>query len=187
MWLSSHSGPFTTNSSVRRMMRANSLTAGQRGSDIRIMPPCERQVLKDVVRALITMGVAYRWFGRPLLRFQDSEKAHARSLRLLRIASNNPLSRGLLRLLYRPRVTVPVSLFGTTYAHPFGLAAGMDKNAKALRGWEATGLSFVEIGGVSCSSSPGIPNRGCFVHRMPRPSSIEWVSTTTEAKNSTRS
>ena len=63
-------------------------------SDIRIVPPCERQVLKDVVRALITMGVAYRWFGRPLLRFQDSEKAHARSLRLLRIASNNPLSRG---------------------------------------------------------------------------------------------
>ena len=144
------------------MMRANSLTAGHLGSDIRIKQPCERQVLKDVVRALVTMGVAYRWFGRPLLRFQDSEKAHARSLRLLRIASNNPLSRGLLKLLYRPKVGVPVSLFGTTYAHPFGLAAGMDKNAKALRGWEATGLSFVEIGGVTMLEQSGNPKPRMF-------------------------
>ena len=108
------------------------------------------------------MGLGYRWFGRPLLRFQDSEKAHGRSLSMLRFASNNPFTRGLLRLLYRPKVSIPVTLFGTEYAHPFGLAAGMDKNAKALRGWEATGLSFVEIGGVTMLEQAGNPKPRMF-------------------------
>ena len=108
------------------------------------------------------MGLGYRWFGRPLLRFQDSEKAHGRSLSMLRFASNNPFTRGLLRVLYQPKVSLPVTLFGTEYAHPFGLAAGMDKNAKALRGWEATGLSFVEIGGVTMLEQAGNPKPRMF-------------------------
>jgi dihydroorotate dehydrogenase len=108
------------------------------------------------------MGVGYRWFGRPLLRFQDSEKAHGRSLSLLRFFSSNPLSRPMLKLLYKPKRRLPVQLFGHTYAHPFGLAAGMDKNAKALRGWEATGLAFVEIGGVTMLEQSGNPKPRMF-------------------------
>jgi len=110
----------------------------------------------------MTMGVGYRWFGRPLLRFQDSEKAHGRSLTLLRLFSSNPVSRAALKLLYKPRRSLPVELFGHTYAHPFGLAAGMDKNAKALRGWEATGLAFVEIGGVTMLEQTGNPKPRMF-------------------------
>ena len=108
------------------------------------------------------MGVGYRWFGRPLLRFQDSEKAHGRSLSMLRLASSNPITRLALRVLYKPRVSLPVELFGYRYNHPFGLAAGMDKNAKALRGWEATGLSFVEIGGVTMLEQGGNPKPRMF-------------------------
>ena len=144
------------------MTLANSRTAGHRGSDIRIIPSQEGQVLKDVLRGLTSMGVGYRWFGRPLLRFQDSEKAHRRSLVLLRLASHNPLTRALLRALYRPKTSLPVTLFGTQYTHPFGLAAGMDKNAKALRGWEASGLSFVEIGGVTMLEQSGNPKPRMF-------------------------
>jgi len=110
----------------------------------------------------IIMGVGYRWFGRPLLRFQDSEKAHGRSLSMLRLASSNPITRLALRVLYKPRVSLPVELFGYRYNHPFGLAAGMDKNAKALRGWEATGLSFVEIGGVTMLEQGGNPKPRMF-------------------------
>jgi dihydroorotate dehydrogenase len=55
-----------------------------------------------------------------------------------------------------------VELFGYRYNHPFGLAAGMDKNAKALRGWEATGLSFVEIGGVTMLEQGGNPKPRMF-------------------------
>lgn len=108
------------------------------------------------------MGVGYRWFGRPLLRFQDSEKAHGRSIVMLRVASGNPVTRTLLKLMYKPRRALPVNLFGHTYDHPFGLAAGMDKNAKALRGWEATGLSFVEIGGVTMLEQGGNPKPRMF-------------------------
>lgn len=108
------------------------------------------------------MGVFYRWFGRPLLRFQDSEKAHGRSLSLLKLASANPLSRFLLRALYKPRTSLPVEVFGHHYNHPFGLAAGMDKNAKALIGWETTGLAFVEIGGVTMLEQGGNPKPRMF-------------------------
>ena len=108
------------------------------------------------------MGVGYRWFGRPLLRFQDSEKAHGRSIVMLRAMSGNPLTRNLLKLMYKPRASLPIELFGHTYVHPFGLAAGMDKNAKALRGWEATGLSFVEIGGVTMLEQAGNPKPRMF-------------------------
>lgn len=108
------------------------------------------------------MGVGYRWFGRPLLRFQDSERAHARSLSLLRLFSTNPFTRVALKILYKPRRFLPVELFGHTYTHPFGLAAGMDKNAKALLGWEATGLAFVEIGGVTMLEQTGNPKPRMF-------------------------
>ena len=108
------------------------------------------------------MGVGYRWFGRPLLRFQDSEKAHGRSIAMLRTMSGNPLTRSVLRWMYKPRASLPVELFGHTYVHPFGLAAGMDKNAKALLGWEATGLSFVEIGGVTMLEQGGNPKPRMF-------------------------
>lgn len=108
------------------------------------------------------MGAGYRWFVRPLLRFQDSEKAHGRSLSLLRLFSSNPLTRPFLKLLYKPKRSLPVELFGRTYAHPFGLAAGMDKNAKALLGWEATGLAFVEIGGITMLEQTGNPKPRMF-------------------------
>ncbi len=101
------------------------------------------------------MGVLYRWFGRPLLRLQDSERAHLRSLKLLRFLSNNPLSRTMLRMAYKPRKGIEVEVFGQRYKHPFGLAAGMDKNAVSLRGWETTGLGFIEIGGVTQHKQDG--------------------------------
>ncbi|WP_370149106.1 hypothetical protein [Exiguobacterium profundum] len=88
------------------------------------------------------MGIIYRWLVRPFFRFQDSEKAHHRSLRLLRLTSALPFGGGVLKLLYHPRYNLPVELFGHTYKNPFGLAAGMDKNGIALRGWERIGLSI---------------------------------------------
>ena len=108
------------------------------------------------------MGVPYRWLVRPLLRFQDSEKAHHRSLRLLRLATALPFGGGTLKLLYHPRHEIPVELFGHTYKNPFGLAAGMDKNGIALRGWERIGLGFIEIGGVTQHEQEGNPKPRMF-------------------------
>ena len=49
------------------------------------------------------------------------------------------------------------------YLHPFGIAAGMDKRAEALRGWESIGVAFSEIGGVTMVEQTAIPNLECFV------------------------
>ena len=97
----------------------------------------------------------YRLFARPMLRFQDSEKAHSRTIFMLKVMSSNFLTRKLLSLLYLSRKKLPVNVFGLDFKHPFGLAAGMDKRAEALLGWESIGLSFTEIGGVTMFEQEG--------------------------------
>ena len=64
------------------------------------------------------MGRLFRWFSKPILAFQDSEKAHARSLLMLRIASSNPMFRAVLRLLYKPKKNLPTHCFGLDFDHP---------------------------------------------------------------------
>jgi dihydroorotate dehydrogenase len=54
---------------------------------------------------------------------------------------------------------------GLTFRHPLGLAAGMDKNAVALRAWEALGFSHLEIGTVTPRPQPGNPKPRMF--RLP--------------------
>ena len=107
------------------------------------------------------MGLGYRLVSRPLLALQDSEKAHARSLLGLRAMASNPISRSALRLFYKPK-EMEVKRFNMTYKNPFGLAAGMDKRAEALRGWESLGLGFIEIGGVTAEEQPGNPKPRMF-------------------------
>ena len=107
------------------------------------------------------MGLGYRLVSRPLLALQDSEKAHARSLLGLRAMASNPISRSALRLFYGPK-DLKVTRFNMAYKNPFGLAAGMDKRAEALRGWESLGLGFIEIGGVTAEEQPGNPKPRMF-------------------------
>ena len=114
------------------------------------------------------MGRLFRWFSKPILALQDSEKAHARSLLMLRIASSNPLFRACLRFLYKPRKSLATSCFGMDYLHPFGIAAGMDKRAEALRGWESIGVAFSEIGGVTMVEQTGNPKPRMFRHGKDR-------------------
>ena len=110
------------------------------------------------------MGRLFRFISRPLLAVQDSEKAHGRSLLMLRILSSNPLTRFVLRTLYKPTHSLPIKRFGIDFEHPFGIAAGMDKRAEALRGWESIGLGFSEIGGVTMLEQEGNPKPRMFRH-----------------------
>lgn len=114
------------------------------------------------------MGRLFRWFSRPLLALQDSEKAHYRSLFMLKMASSNPLFRSILRVLYKPRKALKTNCFDFEFDHPFGLAAGMDKRAEALRGWESIGLAFCEIGGVTMLEQTGNPKPRMFRHGSDR-------------------
>lgn len=101
----------------------------------------------------------YRHILRPALFRLDPERAHNLALRL--IARTPP---PLLRAFFpaAPRDERPTSVLGISFPNRVGLAAGMDKDAEALRGWEALGFGFVEIGTVTALAQPGNPKPRAF-------------------------
>lgn len=68
----------------------------------------------------------------------------------------------LLRSAFGVTPQKPTKLFGLTFPNPVGLAAGMDKNATALRAWEALGFGFIEAGTITAMAQPGNPKPRCF-------------------------
>ena len=57
------------------------------------------------------------------------------------------------------------SVFGITFTHPVGLAAGFDKNARVISAFNRLGWGFTEIGGVTPLPQPGNPKPRLF--RLP--------------------
>ena len=107
------------------------------------------------------MGLGFRLFVRPLMAMMDSEKAHSRSLLLLRIQSSSFIGRFFLRTLYSPQ-QLPHTCFDLKFPNPLGLAAGMDKKGEALRGWESLGFGFIEMGGITMLEQQGNPKPRMF-------------------------
>ena len=58
--------------------------------------------------------------------------------------------------------TLPVSCMGIDFRHPVGLAAGLDKDARALPAFSAMGFSGVEMGTVTPKPQPGNPKPRMF-------------------------
>jgi dihydroorotate dehydrogenase len=108
------------------------------------------------------MGL-YTWALRPALFSLDPERAHDMTMAAIR----QPLVVNALRLL--PRATPGGSLrqevAGLAFAHPLGLAAGLDKQGTAVPAWAALGLGFAEIGTVTPRPQPGNPRPRLF--RLP--------------------
>ena len=86
-----------------------------------------------------------------------AEAAH--NLAILGLRTTPPC---LLRAAFGATPQKPTKLFGLTFPNPVGLAAGMDKNASALRAWEALGFGFVEAGTITALAQPGNPKPRCF-------------------------
>lgn len=95
---------------------------------------------------------------RPLLFRLDPERAHALALGLLRWAGGLPATNAMLRRSFcvaDPRLEVGV--FGLRFPNPVGLAAGFDKDGRALRGLASLGFGHIEIGTVTLRPQPGNP------------------------------
>jgi dihydroorotate dehydrogenase len=115
------------------------------------------------------MLLPYESLVRPLMFRLDPEQAHAVAMAGLR-----RLPGGLIGALGGRAAGRPVTLFGVTFPNPVGLAAGFDKNAEALPGWEALGFGFVEVGTITAHAQPGnpkprvfrIPSHGALINRM---------------------
>lgn len=97
---------------------------------------------------------------RPALFKLSAEMAH--EIGMLGIRTIGVLHR--LRIWPRPgwaktnQVTSPFGILDSV----LGLAAGFDKNGKALWGWQALGFSFVEVGTVTPKPQEGNPRPRLF-------------------------
>ncbi len=110
------------------------------------------------------MGLAHRLAYRalrPFLFSLDAEQAH--DLVMSCLANVSPLARRLMSLA---RIDDPVTVAGLSFPNRVGLAAGLDKEARALPALAAMGFGFIEVGSVAprgevWSESPRI-------HRLPQ-------------------
>lgn len=96
---------------------------------------------------------------RRLLFALPPETAHAAALGALAA-----LPAPLLRLGWRVP-TNPRERLGLRFPNPVGLAAGWDKDGRAIEGLAALGFGFVEVGTVTPRAQPGNPRPRLF--RLP--------------------
>lgn len=81
----------------------------------------------------------------------DPEKAHHLVIDGLHTAGRIPGMTGMLHSLYGVNESpeLQMNLFGLSFPHPIGLAAGLDKNGVAADGFSSIGFGFAEVGTVT--------------------------------------
>ncbi len=106
--------------------------------------------------ALLPYGLS-----RAVLFNMDPEAAHDLTIDLLARGAGTPLQ----WTWCHSRIDDPVTLAGLALPNRVGLAAGLDKNARAIDGLAAMGFGFVEVGTVTPLAQPGNPRPRMF--RLP--------------------
>lgn len=100
----------------------------------------------------------YKLLIFPLLRaisIGDHERAHLLALKLLEYGS----AEWVCALIehYFPAPKNRAEVFGIWFPNKVGLAAGFDKDARALPALQALGFGFIEVGAVLLRGQPGNP------------------------------
>jgi dihydroorotate dehydrogenase len=108
----------------------------------------------------------YQSLVRPVLFRTDPEWVHDRSIRLAELAGSSSLVRRAVARRYADRdERLAVEVAGLRFPTPLGLAAGYDKNGRAVPLLCCLGFGHVEIGSVSAQRSLGNPRPR--LHRLP--------------------
>lgn len=95
---------------------------------------------------------------RPLLWKTDPEKAHDFVLNGLQRLGRSGLIRNVMGRMYTKTVPeLQVEAFGVTFPNCIGLAAGLDKNGRALPALATLGFGFVEVGTITPRPQEGNP------------------------------
>jgi len=87
----------------------------------------------------------------------EPERAHGLTIAALGLAGRSPLRRGPVRA---DRLAVRVA--GIDFANPLGVAAGVDKDARAASGLLGLGFGGVEVGTLTPLPQPGNPRPRVF-------------------------
>lgn len=107
----------------------------------------------------------YKSVLRPVLFSLDSETVHEVSLGLLEIGAIFPPIHSLCSALYAVDDERLQANYGSlSFKNPVGLAAGFDKDAKALALLSRMGFGFIEVGTVT--REPQIGNPRPRIHRL---------------------
>jgi dihydroorotate dehydrogenase len=118
-----------------------------------------------------THALIYRRALRPILFTRDPEKAHELVIDMLATAGTmglHPFRRPFTHSRLR------TELAGVSFPNPVGLAAGCDKDGRAIRAWPHFGFGFVEIGTVTAEPQAGnpkprvfrFPSEGALINRL---------------------
>lgn len=107
------------------------------------------------------MSWIYRNWIRPVLFAYESEHIHNHTLSALGWLSHHPVLCEMLSGIFgAPELSM--DLWGVRFENPIGLAAGMDKAAKAVPIWSDLGFGFSELGGVTRAAQAGNPSPRMF-------------------------
>jgi dihydroorotate dehydrogenase len=104
----------------------------------------------------------YQKILRPVLFLFDPEFIHKATFHIFHFFPSLGHLFGLSNKKIIRRYPKPVSSFGLTFAHPIGIAAGLDKNARALPFFKNMGFAFVEIGTITLKPQKGNPKPRLF-------------------------
>lgn len=117
----------------------------------------------------------YKLFIKPLLFKINPEKAHYLTFDILKIALGNAFGRFIGKFIYGyQHQKLQKTVFGLTFKNPIGLAAGLDKDAKAFDELSSLGFGFIEIGTLTPKPQPGnekprlfrLPKDNALINRM---------------------
>ncbi|MCL1840566.1 MAG: quinone-dependent dihydroorotate dehydrogenase, partial [Propionibacteriaceae bacterium] len=97
---------------------------------------------------------AYRCAAHNVLFRFDPEDIHERTLRVLGGLPTPALALGRALLGGTRR---PVTVAGIDFPGRVGVAAGLDKDGRAVRAWSGLGFGFAELGTVTPRPQPGNP------------------------------
>ncbi len=126
--------------------------------------------MASTIRAVSAIDTLYQNFLKRCLFALDAESAHRLALWMFSMLP--PFTPA------REHPELGIKLWGTDFPNPIGLAAGMDKDAVAIRGWETIGFGFAELGTITPRPQAGnetprvwrIPERRALINRLGFPS-----------------
>ncbi len=103
----------------------------------------------------------YALLFRTVLSRLDPETAHHAAMLVIRVLGVPPLS-WIARAVTRPDPSLRTRALGLDLDSPFGVAAGFDKDVRAVKGLHALGFGHVEVGTITALPQDGNPRPRLF-------------------------
>lgn len=120
------------------------------------------------------MSKIYENLLRPLLFRASAETAHEIGIKSLEKSLASKAARDFVRAKFSGAHFGEIVRFGLKFANPLGVAAGFDKNGRAVNQLAALGFGFVEVGTVTYEAQAGnakprlfrLPDDGALINRL---------------------